>query len=237
MEAKTMKKLVILIGLLVVCGIASLTAQPLERFQAGGHFSLGMPQGEFQNAVDRMGYGGRFYFLTRIQQSPLLVGGSFDFMIYGYDRYEAPFSHTIPNVYVDVTTTNAMFSGYFQARLQPRSGRIRPYVDGLIGLNFLTTDVRVGDSDHDWESDGIAHTNLLRDTALSYGGGVGIMLPLFIRRLGRPGGGVGVYMDIGIRYLKGGTADYMTEYSVFDDEYYQTRTDLFSAIIGISVAF
>ena len=221
-------------------GAASALAQ--NRFQAGGHFMLGYPQAGFRENVENSGLGGNFYFGYRFPRSLLSAGVSLGFLIYGHERHAEPLSWTIPDVIVDVRTTNSILLCHLFLRLQPARGKVRPYLDGLVGLNYLTTDTSVGDHD-DWDDDSISSNNL-NDLALSYGMGGGVMISLVDFINARDGRRVmSLDLDLGVRYLKGGEAEYLREGSIHrgDGEVTydvsRSRTDLLKINIGVTFNF
>jgi len=228
---------------LMVITFASLPGHAQERFMVNLNFELGFPQGGFKSNVDRAVIGGSATFLYRLPRSPLLVGGSFAFMNYGYDTREEFFSPDIPEVLVDVTTANNIFNAAFLVRLQPLHGPVEPYVEGLLGLNHLYTETTVYDQEYNDEDDEIASTVHLRDTAFCYGAGAGVMVQI----LGFSRGGrllsPGLYVDLALRYVKGGRAEYMREGDLVRGdgflEYYvhQSNTDLVRTTLGLTFTF
>ena len=224
----------------LLMGAASAFAQ--NRFQAGGHFTLGYPQAGFRENIENSSLGGNFYFSYRFPRSYLSAGVSLGFLIYGHERRAEPLSWTIPDVIVDVRTTNAILLCHLFLRLQPARGKFRPYLDGLVGLNYLTTDTSVGDYD-DWDDDRISSNNL-NDLAMSYGMGGGIMISLVDFRNARDGRRVlSLDFDLGVRYLKGGEAEYLKKGSVHREagdvvyDVYRSRTDLLKVNIGLTFNF
>jgi hypothetical protein len=233
-----------LIGLvaLAVMALLAIPGYGQERFQANLNFDLGFPQGGFKNNIDRTAIGGSGEFLYRLPYSPFFVGASFSFMNYGCDTREEFFSPDIPEVLVDVTTTNNIFNACFLFRYQPVYGPVQPYVEGLLGLNHLYTETSIYDREYD-EDDEIASTVHIRDTVFSYGAGAGVMIHLasFSHR-GR-GVGPGLYLDLGLRYLKGGRAEYMGEgdlehgHNSLGYTVRESTTDLVKANIGLTFTF
>jgi len=214
-----------------------------SRFQAGGYFAMGFPQNEFKENVDNISYGASGYFTYRLPNSPLSAGLSFSFLMYGHESREEPFGSNVPEVWVDVNTTNAMIMGHFLLRLQPPTGRLRPYLDGLFGFKLLTTDTRVRSQEF-LDDEAIASSNHIRDTALSFGAGAGVMICAYAApRCPNRGSSFAVYVDLGTRYLKGGNTEYMIEGSLIrngDDiiyEVYESTTDIITMHIGVSFSF
>ncbi|MCX6574987.1 MAG: hypothetical protein NTV82_01190 [Candidatus Aminicenantes bacterium] len=230
------------LSLIILLSLGAASALAQDRFQAGGHFMLGFPQNEFKQNVENTGLGGNFYFAYRFPRSFLSAGISFGFLIYGSERREEPLSLTIPDLIVDVRTTNSILLCHLFFRLQPPQGRFRPYLDGLLGLNYLTTDTSI-EEHGDWEDDQISSNNF-NDFALSYGMGGGVMVSLVeFRRVGSGRRVVSLDLDIGARYLKGGEAEYLKKGSVHREDgvvtydVYRSRTDLVKVNIGITFSF
>jgi hypothetical protein len=197
-----------------------------DRFQASLNFLLAYPQNDFRNNVDRIFYGisGEFFF--RPAKSPFSVGISLEYMNYGRVTRTEPWSADIPEVWVDVTTRNSIFSAAAVLRLSPTEGPFRPYVEGLFGFNYLFTTTSISDDDG-W-SENISTTTNFDDWALTYGAGAGVILrALDIRSRG--GRSVfSLYFEFGLRYLKGGTAEYLQEGSILRDSGSLSYTPLIS---------
>jgi hypothetical protein len=213
-----------------------------SRFQMGFSFEPFFPQGEFRDVTDRIGWGGSLDALYRIPESALHVGLSFAYHVYGHQNRWEPFNPTIPDVTVRVSTTNAMFRSHALVRLQTPAGRMRPYIEGLIGLEHLTTDTRVHDDSY-WGDDGFAGSNQSRSTVFSYGVGGGVLLNLYRRPAEEKDRGVSLDLDIGMRYIRGGAASYLTpgDIEIRDGIVYywlnRSRVDILSPKLGLTVAF
>lgn len=213
----------------------------VERFETGFRFALGFPLGEFRDNLDRTGIGADFSFAYHIPGSLLSTGVSLGFLINGNESREEPLSSTIPDIIVRVTTTNAILLGHLFVRVQPEGGMIRPYIEGLAGVHYLITTTSLSGSD-DW-GETLSSTNL-DDLAFSYGLGAGARIALLrILRRDRPDRGMTLDLDIGLRWLKGGRADYLKKGSVHRENGVVTydictsRTDLCLAGIGLSFSF
>jgi hypothetical protein len=219
-----------------------VSAQP--QFQAGGNFSLAFPQKDFKKNVDNLGIGAVGHFAYRFGQSPFLAGASFGFYIYGNSTREVPFNAEIPDVLIDVTTTNSFVMGHLLLRVQPQTGSVRPYIDGLFGFNFLNTTTKISSQGYDSEGDNeIASTNNFNDIASNFGFGGGLMFCVYdaVAR-GREGNLQSVSVDLGIRSLKGGEAQYLKGGWIQYDEngkikYVKSETDLVTYHIGVSFDF
>jgi len=225
----------------LVLAASFASAQP--QFQAGGNFSLAYPQKDFKKNIDNVGIGGAGHFAYRFGRSPFLAGASFGFWIYGSHTRSVPFNEYVNEVYVDVTTTNSFVMGHLIFRVQPQAGPVRPYIDGLLGFNFLSTSTEISSEDSDWDRDNkIAGSNNSNDAASNIGFGGGLMVRVYdAASRGREGGLQGVFVDLGIRSLKGGKAEYMTvreqEEGKFVFDRYKSETDLVTYHLGVSFDF
>jgi len=234
-----------------IIGIIGLTcclfvpmAQTQSLYQFGGNLTIGLPQGEFGDNVDNVGIGGTGFFALNFPQSPLAVGASIGFMIYGSETRKESWSTTIPDIRLDVTTTNNILNGHLFLRVQPPKGGFLPYLDGLIGFNYLWTETSVKDED-EIGGEEIASSRQLSDITFSYGVGGGLMFRVYQAREKKKIGRelASVYIDLGLRYLKGGEAEYLKENSITIEGtqvYYdisKSTTDILTIHIGASFAF
>jgi hypothetical protein len=233
-------RLVLLAAFLLTAG--SLYAQ---NFQGGGNLLVGLPQGAFKDNVNRAGYG----ITGNIGLAPsgyaYMLGVEVGYMNYGTERRREPFSTTIPDVTVDVETTNNFVLGHIFLRLQPNSGSIRPYLEGALGGNYLFTTTSIKNRGNVGEE--VASSTNLDDFAFSYGGGAGLLVVL-ARYDGEGSSGDDskiseLLLDVRCRYLAGSEAEYLKEGSirrvggqvVYD--VIKSQTNLLSLQIGIAVRF
>lgn len=237
--------------LLLGCG-ASLFAQDNQRhisqFQAGLSFIAGLPQNEFKENMGNTGFGLSGEFAYRLPRSPLLIGGSLGFLIYGHETRKVPFSKTIPDVTVDVQTNNSILIGHLIARLQPYGGTVRPYLDGLLGFNYFWTETSVrSEKWHDDDDGNIASTTNQDDITLSYGGGGGLAIKVWdnYQNQESTSGLVAVFVDLGVHYVQGRNAEYLKEGSIERDtetgtisyKLTESTTDLVNIKLGVKVEF
>jgi len=201
----------------------------------GAYFTITLPRGEFEEHVEKNGYGLTGQALFSVPGSPVAVGASFGGVIYGRETREEPFSLTIPDVTVDVETSNYIILGHAVLRIQAPSGPFRPYADGVIGFHYLFTQTSIESREENVATD----TNF-DDGVLSYGVGGGVMFQIYAGGSSSP---VNVYADAGARYLRGGKARYLKEGSIrredgvvlYDIE--ESETDLLVWNIGVTVQF
>ncbi len=246
MESVINARFIILATILVAlgCNMSFLHAQSpkrLPRFCAGGHFMLGFPQGEFKDNVDRIGGGFSGEFLVSLRPAPVKIGASVGFLIYGSETREEPFSTTIPDVTVDVTTNNNILLAHLLLRLQPVKGLFRPYADGLLGFNYLFTETKIESREQQ-----VAASTNFDDFAFSYGGGGGVMIRVYDGTKKKKTGKfhlAAVLIDARVRYLKGSEAEYLKEGSVSREntevtyDVSESNTDLLTAQIGAILEF
>jgi len=197
---------------------------------AGGFgLVVGSPQDEFRKNVDNVGFGLNAYATNNFGGSAFQLGGSFSFLVYGRDERSEPFSYTIPDVRVDVITTNSIVMGHILARLQPPAGGIRPYIEGLYGFNYLSTSTTIENQRQSDDDNEIASSTNFEDFTSSYGGGAGLMFTIWDASniMGSSGDFSGkLLLDLGIRYLFGGEAEYLKKGSIQPNEQTSDPTDL-----------
>jgi hypothetical protein len=154
-----------------------------------------------------------------IGRRPLLVGLDLGILNYGRTTDQVPFSRTVgPRVPVEVSTNNNVVETHLSLRLQPRTGRFRPYVEGLAGFKYLFTRTTVGDDDfgNDELGDDIAESTNYDDFALSGGAGAGIDVRVYQQR--EPGKTLrAVDVHLGVQYLLGQEAEYLAEGDLTDE--------------------
>jgi len=202
-----------------------------QEFQFGFYVTAMSPSGEFNDNVTNNGYGFGGSFLKRLGSSPFLVGADGGFVIYGSQEGLESLSSTSATVQA---TTNNIILAHFLTRVQPRKGRVRPYVDGLIGFKHLFTDNMAL---NEYIDEVVASKIYLSDTSLSYGVGGGLQIPLGKNGESR------IMLDGNVRYLRGGRARYLKKDSirevdgviVFDP--LTSRTDIITIQIGVTFRF
>jgi hypothetical protein len=213
----------------------------LERFQASADFTLGFPQSEFKQNVDRVGVGGSGYFAYKFKNSPFSAGASIEVLVYGSETRRELLSEAIPEVEVNVTTRNSILMCHLVFRVQPPEGKFRPYVEGLVGFQYLWTETGVYDRGSSREK--IASSIHLSDWAWSSGAGCGLLMKVYENKKNRERNTFAIFVDLGARYLIGGKAEYLHEGSIHQEDnrlIYDSkisRTDLITARLGLSFAF
>jgi hypothetical protein len=214
--------------------IGGATIVHAQERQLGIYFTNIVPRGEFNENGPSYGAGASAQFLIRLGPSPFLAGGDVGLAVYGDDSRREPIDSTMPNLRVGVSTTNNIFFSHFVIRAQPRDGLVLPYFDGLIGLKRLYTTTEISDPS---TGEPIDNRTDPSDTALSYGFGGGLQIPLPKGRESR------FLLDMNVRYLRGARAVYLTEGSirevngqvVFDA--ISSRTDVLAVQIGFVFRF
>lgn len=232
--------LLVLIGLIL--NVASIEAQ--TPFQAGVNFLMGFPQDEFSENIDNPGFGLSGHFGYQIPQTPISLGASLGFLIYGNESRREPLSPNIPDIEVTVETTNNILTGHLLMRIQPTSSHavVKPYLEGLFGFNYLWTETRLKDSDWDDDDDDISSKNY-DDAALSYGGGAGLMFRVYQGKKENSEGVYAINIDLGMRYLFGGEATYLKKGDIKRENNQviyspsQSTTDLLHAAVGVTFNF
>lgn len=222
-------------------GLASL------RPEVGIGGVVGVPLWEFGDNLwesgdnDDKGRGFAVELTFGLGDGPIRIGGGGGCSWYASETRRVPRSETIPDVLVDVTTDSGITTLYALLRAQPGAGRLRPYVDGLVGFNYLFTATSVYSLDEvdEWgDPERIARRTNSRDFALSLGAGGGVMVELV-----RWPNDTRLNLDVGARYVFGGKADYLIPRSlgprgeVAELEANRSRTDVVTIHVGLTYGF
>lgn len=103
--------------------------------QGGFSYSPAIPTGEFGDALGRTSQGVGLYLGVKAGSLPLYLGLDLDVGQYGSEKRD------VSTGFVDGTfeTTSNLYQPHVSARYQPESGRFRPFVEGLVGANVLST--------------------------------------------------------------------------------------------------
>lgn len=177
--------------------------------QAGINLTLALPQGEFGEQVDNLGYGlsGEIMFFSPKLRAPFGFGLNVGYYVYGSESRREPM-YNIPEVFLQVDRTNNLVNFHVVFEIGLPTGRIRPYVQGLFGGQYLFTSTSVK-NESSYEE--FASSTNYDDWAWSYGAGGGISIFL----AGDPVTEIGaIYLDLKGRYLFGSKAEYLKEGSV-----------------------
>jgi hypothetical protein len=211
-------------------------------FTGGIHFNAGFPQKELKDHIGQNAYGlgGQIFYSPH--NSPFAVGLELGWMNYGTETRSEPFSPSIPDVTVDVETSNNIAQAFFILRGMVPSGPIQLYADGLIGLNYMFTETSIRDQDETFK-EVVSSTNR-DDAAFSYGVGGGVMISLYNRKAGPFGKkAFQVLLDGGVRYIYGGEAEYLKKGSItrVDDQVIYdsiiSKTDMVRLHAGVMFRF
>jgi len=203
----------------------------------GGSVMLGLPQGEFKEKIDRLGYGfnvqGTLWEMS--PDRPVTIGANLGYLIYGEESERRSLWADIPGAYVDVNRTNSLVDFHLMFQVSPFSGPIRPYVEGLFGGAYLFTQTSV---ESDWSDENLFESTNFDDFTWNYGFGGGFLIAL----VSDPTGVASLFLDLKVRYKYGTEAEYLKEGSIDiinGDLYYdvqKSKTDLMTIHIGVTAA-
>ncbi len=229
----------LILGIILTSLAGSLIAPVhAEDAQGGVDFLVGVPQGEFKRNINKTGFGISGNIGWAPEQSPVMFGIEIGYMVYGSESRLEPFSTTIPDVTVEVNTHNNLVPGHVIARIQPNAGAFRPYLQGMVGLNYLFTSTSIKNRGGGEE---VASDVNQSDVTFSYGGGGGLMVNVYT---GEENGPIqNVLIHLGARYIKGGNAKYLKEGSIRREagrviyDTLESTTDLLTFLIGASIHF
>lgn len=209
---------------------------------AGLSLNFGLPQGEFKENVDRVGFGiGGHLVWIPSESTPFSVGLNVGYLIYGSESRRERFSLTIPDVTVEVDRSNNLLNFHLLFQVSPQIGTLRPYIEGLFGGAYLFTETKINQENLNYE---IASSTNFSDYAWNYGGGGGLLIYIFKGdKENNTESFSEVFLDIKARYLFGSTAEYLKEGSavISDGKVYynpsKSKTDLLFIQLGLVAYF
>ncbi|MCH8556439.1 MAG: hypothetical protein LAT84_01395 [Balneolia bacterium] len=206
-----------------------------QHAEFGLNLQLGLPQGPFQDQLDEIGFGIQGMAGYHIPFTPVMFGLDLGFFSFATDSRSEPLSSTIPDVRVIVENSYNMAHGHFLTRLSGQNYYFKPYMDLLVGFNYLYTQSSVRSSIGS-QQDVFTDTNF-DDFAFSYGIGAGMR---FLVWDGSSLGQGRAFVNAQVRYMVGSEAEYIQPGSIstgngnFTFDTSTSRTDLLSFQLGVS---
>lgn len=202
-------------ALLVAATATALSVLPASAQHEGMiGLALSFPQGELDENTDTgFGFAGSYTYALTSNRS-VGIGGALSVLTYGSTERRVPLSTTIPDIRVDVETSNNM--GFLQGMLQLKAptGAVKPYGNLTGGLAWFSTTTTLRDTRFDEEV--ISDTNQ-SDATWVVGAGGGLQVRVWTgqpspSRGNEPAGEPArAYVDVGARYMKGGEVEYLKE--------------------------
>lgn len=237
---RTFTNRIILAGTLALVGFAFSergTAQDAFdnlKAEAFGYLNLAVPVGDFGSHVD-LGGGTGFGAVLFLGENRLAgVRAEGGFLIYGSETEQRPFSATVPEVTVDVQTTNSIFTAGLGPQIYLGTGPIRPYIYGTVGFAYFATSTSISGQYDDEE---IASSPNYDDFQLSLTGGGGLSVEV-------RGGQNPISLDLSASYQHNGLTEYLingndllrrTRSGVVVADPIQSDANLMTYRVGVSV--
>lgn len=223
------------IAALAVLATTAAPASGQER-QPYGYFGIAADAaraaGEFGEQVDGA-LGFNAHYIHRLDPTGTLgMRAGFGAAIYGHESRPVRLSDAVGDrILVDLVTTNAIYYLEAAPQLVVPGDAIRPYANAAVGASYFSTDSNLRGQ----RGQNFAGTTNYDDWALSYGGGVGVYIPLTSGR--QPAA-----LDLGLRYRHTGEVTYLREDSIEDRadgsiviHPLTSDTDLYTLQLGVSI--
>ena len=177
---------------------------PAELGTVGGRLVLALPTGEFKRYVSAGGGLDGFIDIGFGSESPAGIRLDGTFILYGDERRTVPLSSTVNLVYVNVNTSNQIFSLGIGPRIAARRGGLRPWVAGEIGFSYFWTSSSVAGTS---SGEPFASSTNFDDLTFAWRAGGGLLV-----RLGH--GRTPIYLDLAASYLRNGSVSYLRPGSI-----------------------
>jgi hypothetical protein len=179
-------------------GTILCTALAAPVFADGGAaLVVGAPRGALGRAADVAGgLAGHLLLPAGGRTLALRLDGSW--LLYGSETVRIPLPRTGGRIAREIVTDNWMAQLGVGPQVVLPLGRIRPYLHAFAGVSYLSTTSQLRDPDFFVSRP----TTNFDDTALAYGGGGGLLVPLR---------GRGMSLDLGARYVRTSTVRFLGE--------------------------
>ena len=163
----------------------------------GAALVVGAPRGALGTVADVAGgLAGHLVLPSGGRHLSLRVEGSW--LIYGSETVRVPRPRTAGRLAREIVTDNWVASLGIGPQLVLPLGGVRPYLHAFAGVTYISTTSQLRE-DPFFAS---APTTNFDDTAVAYGGGGGLLVPLRGRALS---------LDLGARYVRTGTVRFLGE--------------------------
>lgn len=176
--------------------------RPAYYFQMNGSFQMGIPMDAMSRKLpDAVAAGGGGSLLFQLKRGrPLFIGAETGWMRYDQENLEyTTYDSGIAEDY-RLTTNARIILWHSMVRFKPFTGSIwQPYLDGILGFKTLSTKTKLYYLFDD-EEEFVEGDTDLKDTAWSYGAGLGVQVLL----VNNPD----ITLDIRCAYLAGTNATY-----------------------------
>jgi len=193
---------------LILFFLVVFTVSAYSQFDVGLNGTVISPQSGFKESVDRLGIGLAGKFAVKLGDSPFYAGLSIGGGNYGSDTRRETL---VWPVQVEVNTNNNILFTHLLLQARADMQPIQPYVEGLVGFNYLWTESKIEDLD-DYDEEDIASQTHFDDFAWNYGGGFGLLIKLTSFDMDEGSSKEGdLFLDLKVRYLFGGEAEYLKE--------------------------
>ncbi len=199
----------------------------------GGGIGMSIPTGDFDRlwGTNMFQVGAHLGFPLR--RVPVLQGGfAFGFSVMGRHETTVPINTDYLGITEGTLTTRSkVFSYHPLLRLNPLQGRIRPYVDGMVGFRQFSTTSKVT---ADGVEENISKERDETDVAFSMGWAAGVMVTL----------GDIAYAELRVERFDSGEATYVDPTSVTVSDAglvsfntLTSNTDVTNVLVGIGLRF
>lgn len=233
---------------LIVLGIFGTAQVYSQEVMFGFDFGAGFTQGDFKRQIDKtagVGLSGMAGY--RFGNTPFMLGLDIGYLNFGKETREEPLSSTIPDLRVEVENSYNLVHGGLLFRLIPAEMPIRPFLDGLIGLNYFYTETVLRQrGSFGSDSDVLRDTNF-KDTAFRYGFGGGLQIKVYhddgSKKEDEQTVPYTIYINLMGRYMYGKEAEYLKEGSIIREngtvtyDVIKSTTDILYFKLGVAVVF
>ena len=199
----------------------------------GGGIGMSIPTGDFNRRLGSNMFMVDAHIAYPLGHVPVLQGGfAFGYSVMGKNEKTVPITTDYAGITEGTLTTRCkVFSYHPLLRLNPLQGRVRPYVDGMVGLRQFSTTSKVAAGGVE---ENISKERNQTDVAFSTGWAVGVMVTL----------GKLAYVEARVERFDSGKATYadpesvtVSDQGVVGFNTITSNTDVTNVLVGIGLRF
>ena len=201
------------------------------------NFLMGFPQQQFKENVDNIGYGGEGSIIVPLGDSPFSAGINLGVLF--FDSKKRSVIHSEGGSDIKLVPIRGSILAHLLFRMQISGEQIRPYVEGLFGLQhfFTKSAYQYVPTEGVLEEGGTPTTEVIE---MEFSGGVSCGCMILLHKSSSQE--EEILLDFRLRYLYGGKTKFVENYHQIEGEQLiidtvRSRTDLFTIQIGASVTF
>ena len=197
----------VMIVIMSLCISAYVNVAQGQSFQTGFYFTPSLPQGDYNYYAGDYGFGFSTFVGHLLEEGKIMIGMDVDILFYpDFTRIEKlGWIDTGAEVRLTTSNSSIMTHGFIRYFIDFKP--LKPYIEGLVGMNILSTETFYENADDKLESPYFPYSKIVKlgGLDLSMGVGAGISFTIFDGKTEQNSNSkiAEALFDIHLRYLIG----------------------------------